>query len=127
MQSIGQSHESSLHFSRQVFENEKTKHDPAKVKLAPYHPDTPIFRYTHARYLDRIQIIDGLLGNVVKQLTADGLLEQPKVRALADPVGVVQRATELDAVLLVKREASYRRLGLLHELMAEHNGCFSRP
>ena len=58
MQSMGQSHESSLHFSQQVYENEKTKHDPAKVKLAPYHPDTPLFRYTHARYLDRIQTID---------------------------------------------------------------------
>ena len=91
MQSIGQSHESSLHFSRQVFENQKTNHDPAKVKLAPYHPDTPIFRYTHARYLDRIQIIDGLLGNVVKQLTADGLLEDTFIFYFGDHGGVLPR------------------------------------
>ena len=91
MQSFGQSHESSLHFSRQVFENEKTKHDPAKVTLAPYHPDTPIFRYTHARYLDRIQTIDTQLGNVVKQLTADGLLEDTFIFYFGDHGGVLPR------------------------------------
>ena len=50
MQSFGQSHESSLHFSGNVMDSQKTIHDPAKVKLAPYFPDTPTFRYTHARY-----------------------------------------------------------------------------
>ena len=91
MQSFGQSHESSLHFSQQVFENEKTKHDPAKVKLAPYHPDTPLFRYTHARYLDRIQTIDSQLGNVVKQLAADGLLEDTFIFYFGDHGGVLPR------------------------------------
>ena len=91
MQSIGQSHESSLHFSQQVFENEKTKHDPSKVKLAPYHPDTPVFRYTHARYLDRIQMIDGLLGNVVKRLADDGLLEDTFIFYFGDHGGVLPR------------------------------------
>ena len=91
MQSMGQSHESSLHFSQQVYENEKTKHDPAKVKLAPYHPDTPLFRYTHARYLDRIQTIDSQLGNVVKQLAADGLLEDTFIFYFGDHGGVLPR------------------------------------
>lgn len=91
MQSMGQSHESSLHFSQQVFENEKTKHDPAKVKLAPYHPDTPLFRYTHARYLDRIQTIDSQLGNVVKQLAVDGLLEDTFIFYFGDHGGVLPR------------------------------------
>ena len=91
MQSMAQSHESSLHFSQQVFENEKTKHDPAKVKLAPYHPDTTLFRYTHARYLDRIQTIDGLLGNVVKRLADDGLLEDTFIFYFGDHGGVLPR------------------------------------
>ena len=91
MQSMGQSHESSLHFSQQVFENEKTNHDPAKVKLAPYHPDTPLFRYTHARYLDRIQIIDSQIGNVVKQLATDGLLEDTFIFYFGDHGGVLPR------------------------------------
>ena len=75
MQSFGQSHESSLHFSRHVMDNQKTSHSSAKVKLAPYHPDTPTFRYTHARYLDRMQVIGGRIGKVIAQLKEDGLLE----------------------------------------------------
>ena len=91
MQSFAQSHEGSLHFPRQVFENQKTKHDPAKVKLAPYHPDTPLFRYTHARYLDRQQVIDSQIGAVVKQLAADGLLEDTFIFYFGDHGGVLPR------------------------------------
>ena len=32
-----------------------TKHDPETVFVAPYHPNTPTFRYTNARYRDNIQ------------------------------------------------------------------------
>ena len=39
--------------------------DPETVKLADYHPDTPLFRYTHARYLDRMAIIDQIVGETV--------------------------------------------------------------
>jgi arylsulfatase A-like enzyme len=91
MQSFGQSHESSLHFPQRVMDNEKTTHDPAKVKLAPYHPDTPTFRYTHARYLDRQQVIDGQIGAVVKQLAADGLLEDTFIFYFGDHGGVLPR------------------------------------
>jgi arylsulfatase A-like enzyme len=91
MQSFGQSHESSLHFPQRVMDNEKTTHDPAKVKLAPYHPDTPTFRYTHARYLDRQQVIDSQIGAVVKQLAADGLLEDTFIFYFGDHGGVLPR------------------------------------
>ena len=91
MQSFAQSHESSLHFPQRVMETQKTTHDPATVKLAPYHPDTPTFRYTHARYLDRQQVIDEQVGAVVKQLAADGLLEDTFIFYFGDHGGVLPR------------------------------------
>ena len=91
MQSFAQSHESSLHFPQSVMDNQKTVHDPAKVKLAPYFPDTPTFRYTHARYLDRMQVIDQQVGGVVKKLEEDGLLEDTFIFYFGDHGGVLPR------------------------------------
>ena len=48
---------------------------PNKIDLHPYHPDTPTFRYTHARYFDRQGVIDSEIGAVIKNLKEDGLLE----------------------------------------------------
>ncbi len=62
MESHAQSHESSLHFQQNRLAKEKTSTDPASVQLADYHPDTPMFRYTHARYLDRMTAIDAIVG-----------------------------------------------------------------
>lgn len=91
MQSHTQSHESSLHFSQESYENDKTTHDPAKVNLPPYFPDTPLFRYTYARYLDNIQTIDGIVGDTVKQLEEDGVLEDTFIFYFGDHGGVLPR------------------------------------
>ena len=85
------SHESSLHFKRNVYENEKTTNDPTSVELADYFPDTPLFRYTHARYLDRMQMIDGIVGRTVQKLKDDGLLEDTFVFYFGDHGGVLPR------------------------------------
>lgn len=90
-QSFTTTHESSLHFSRQVMENEATKTDPATVFVAPYHPDTPVFRYTYARYHDRIGAVDAQIGKVVDQLAQDGLLEDTFVFYFGDHGGVLPR------------------------------------
>lgn len=92
MQSHLQSHESSLHFSRAAFENEPTKADPDSVNLADYHPDTPLFRYTHARYLDRMGVIDDIVGDTVAKLEEDGLLEDTFIFYLGDHGGVLPRS-----------------------------------
>lgn len=92
MQSHAESHESSLHFDRAAFENEKTTHDPAAFKLPPYFPDTPLFRYTYARYLDHMQAIDGIVGETVAKLKADGLLEDTFVFYFGDHGGVLPRS-----------------------------------
>jgi uncharacterized sulfatase len=91
MQSMGQSHESSLHFSAKLMADEKTQTPMDQVKLHPYHPDTPTFRYTHARYFDRIEIIDKLVGGVIQKLKQDGLLENTFVFYFGDHGGVLPR------------------------------------
>ncbi|MCA9063142.1 MAG: sulfatase-like hydrolase/transferase [Planctomycetaceae bacterium] len=91
MQSFATSHESSLHFPAADVSEKPTKTDPETVQLAPYHPDTPTFRYTYARYLDRIQDIDQQIGAVVDQLEADGLLEETFVFYFGDHGGVLPR------------------------------------
>ena len=92
MQSFGQSHESSLHFSQAEMKRGGLRTDPADVKLAPYFPDTPTFRYTHARYLDRIAEIDRQIGNVVTQLEEDGLLDDTFIFYFGDHGGVLPRS-----------------------------------
>jgi arylsulfatase A-like enzyme len=91
-QTFTQSHESSLHFSREQMQNQKTESDPASVTLAPYHPDTPTFRYTHARYHDRIGVIDEKIGEVIGQLEQDGLLEETFIFYFGDHGGVLPRS-----------------------------------
>lgn len=89
MQSFGTTHESSLHFSAQQMRDEKTQTDPEAVQVAPYHPDTPTFRYTLARYHDQIQKMDAEIGRIVDQLATDGLLEDTFIFYFGDHGGVL--------------------------------------
>jgi uncharacterized sulfatase len=91
MQSHPESHESSLHFDRATFENQPTTADPASVPLADYFPDTPLFRYTHARYLDRMLAVDQIVGDTVARLQEDGLLEDTFIFYFGDHGGVLPR------------------------------------
>ena len=91
MQSFGICHESSLHFSAKQMANEKTSTDPDTVFVAPYHPNTPTFRYTNARYRDRIMQVDKQIGAVVDKLTKDGLLEDTFIFYFGDHGGVLPR------------------------------------
>lgn len=91
MQSFGVCHESCLHFSQKKMQNEKTETDPSDVFVAPYHPQTDTFRYTYARYHDRIKDMDRQIGAVVDELKEDGLLEDTFIFYFGDHGGVLPK------------------------------------
>lgn len=59
-------------------------HDPAKVRVPAYHPDTPEVRKDWAQYYDKITEVDADSGARLKELTADGLAEDTIVFYWAD-------------------------------------------
>ncbi|NNE90340.1 MAG: sulfatase-like hydrolase/transferase [Verrucomicrobiales bacterium] len=91
MQSHGDTHESSLHFNQESFENDRTIHNPKSVQLTDYFPDTEKFRYTHARYLDNQLKIDRIVGATVSDLKAEGVLEDTFIFYFGDHGGVLPR------------------------------------
>ncbi|MHC4647220.1 MAG: sulfatase family protein [Planctomycetota bacterium] len=60
-------------------EGEKLIHDPAKVEVPPYYPDTPVVRENLARYYDKITKMDKQVANTLEQLEQDGLAEETVV------------------------------------------------
>jgi uncharacterized sulfatase len=60
-------------------QGEKLIHDPAKVVVPPYYPDTPVVRENLARYYDKITKMDGQVGEILGQLEQDGLSEETVV------------------------------------------------
>lgn len=60
------------------------RHDPAKVKLPPYYPDTPEVRKCVATYHDNITAMDYLVGDVLKTLDDRGLSDNTIVFFFGD-------------------------------------------
>jgi uncharacterized sulfatase len=89
MQSFGASHESSLHFSEKSIDPSALETDPKTVDLAPCHPDTDLFRFTYARYHDRMGVVDDFVGQMVTRLEEDGLLEDTFIFYFGDHGGVL--------------------------------------
>jgi len=59
-------------------------HDPAKVRVPAYHPDTPEVRQDWAQYYDNITTMDGQAGQILRQLEADGLAQDTIVLFFGD-------------------------------------------
>lgn len=53
----------------------KAVHDPAKVRVPAYHPDTPEVRQDWAQYYDTVTAVDAIAGRHLKELTDAGLAE----------------------------------------------------
>ncbi|MBN2452301.1 MAG: sulfatase-like hydrolase/transferase [Lentisphaeria bacterium] len=51
------------------------RHDPDRVTLPPYHPDTPLVRRDWAQYYDLITSMDREVRAILDQLERDGLAE----------------------------------------------------
>ncbi len=83
------SHESSIHKS---IPNDSLRHDPAKVKLPPYHPDTPEMRHDWAQYYDKIEDMDTYVGKILQELEDAGLADNTIVAYYSDHGGVIARS-----------------------------------
>ncbi|MCC6695026.1 MAG: sulfatase-like hydrolase/transferase [Candidatus Hydrogenedentes bacterium] len=59
-------------------------HDPARMELPPYYPDTPVIRQHWAHYFDLLTAMDRQAGEVLKQLEEDGLAENTIVFFFGD-------------------------------------------
>ncbi len=92
------------------------RHDPAKVKLPPYYPDTPMVRKIWARYYNLITFMDKQVGNLLEQLEADGLADNTIVFFFSDHgLGVPQHKrtlydSGLHVPLIIRFPARYRSL-----------------
>lgn len=84
---IGDSHESRAHG-----DVEKTRNDPAKMKLFSYHPDLPIIRKNYAKYADAVENMDNKVGQTIEALKKDGLYENTIIIYNSDHGGVLPRS-----------------------------------
>lgn len=85
---IGTTHESRMHFSREDMKA-GTKNDQKNVFVQPNHPQTGLFKYSNARYHDKIQEMDAEVGAVVAELEKDGLLNDTFIFYYGDHGGVL--------------------------------------
>lgn len=75
----GKSHESQLRRRPH-----KQVHDPAKVRVPAYHPDTKEVRQDWAQYYDTVTEADADAGKLLEQLDADGLADETIVFYFGD-------------------------------------------
>ena len=61
------------------------------ITLFPYFPDTPTFRYTHARYLDNHLKVDNYFAEYLAMLEEDGVLDDTFIFYFGDHGGVLPR------------------------------------
>lgn len=91
-------------------------HDPAKVPLPPYYPDTRLMRETMARYYDCVSVMDSEVGEILDRLEADGLADQTIVFFYSDHGSGMPRHkralfdTGTHVPLLIRFPARYQHL-----------------
>jgi N-sulfoglucosamine sulfohydrolase len=105
------SHESSIHKREGTL-----RHDPTKVKLPLYQPDTKEFREDWAQYYDKIEVMDQQVGLLLKELEKDGLADNTIVFYYSDNGGVLPRSKRfmyesgLHVPLIVRIPKKYQSL-----------------
>jgi len=83
------SHESCIQRS---IPTDELRHDPDKVTLPPYHPDTPEMRHDWAQYYDKIEDMDAWVGSLLKELEESGLADNTIVFYYGDNGGILARS-----------------------------------
>ena len=91
VQTFGTTHEANLHFPESDVTRE-TITDPGSMDLPPYFPDTELFRYTQARYLDQHRRLDEEIGVFIDKVEEDGLMENTIIFVFGDHGGVLPRS-----------------------------------
>ncbi len=105
------SHESSL-FG--IGTSGSTTTDQESVYIPPIHPETGLFKYTYAKYHDKMMAVDGQVKSVVDKLKEDGLLESTFIFYYGDHGGVLPGSkgylfeTGLNVPLVVRIPEDYR-------------------
>jgi N-sulfoglucosamine sulfohydrolase len=108
------SHESCLF--GEIIPNEDLRHDPAKITLPPYHPDTPGIRHDWAQYYDCIEDMDTWVGQLLQELEENGLAENTIVFYYGDNGGVLPRSkrfvyeTGTQIPLVIRIPEKYKKL-----------------
>ena len=83
-------HQGQIRYSKEQFERitaqlpPDRRHDPAKVPLPPYYPDTPEVRRNVAQLYTQITKMDKQVGDLLGQLRDDGLARQTIVFYYSD-------------------------------------------
>ena len=84
-------HESNLHFSQEAIDktaNEDLKH----IKVFPYHPNTKTFRFSYYHFHNRHKLADKQMGDFLKELDEEGLMEDTIIFYYGDHGGVLPRS-----------------------------------
>jgi len=92
VQNFDSTHEGKLFFTAAEMAAEPTKTDPAKVRVPAYLPDTPISRYSIAKYLDLQMKMDAEVGAFIDQLAKDGVLDDTIIFYYGDNGGILPRS-----------------------------------
>jgi len=92
VQNFETTHESRLQFPPADLATKPNETASRDVTLAPYHPDTPLMRYTYARERDQHLAVDRQIGEFLDQLQADGVLEDTIIFYYGDHGGVLPRS-----------------------------------
>lgn len=106
------SHESCMF---RIIPFDKLRHDPEKVFLPPYQPNTKAVRHDWAQYYDCIEDMDTWVGTLLKELEDNGLDDNTIVFYYGDNGGVLPRSkrflyetgTQIPLVIRIPEDYKY--------------------
>ncbi len=92
VQNYHNTHEGSLHFNEAQLKKGLDSINLDSIRPFPYHPDTPIFRYTQHLYYKHHRDVDTEIGKFLNELRDEGLMENTIIFYYGDHGGVLPRS-----------------------------------